>query len=234
MKNNGKRIGRGTPPRRNARRNGRALSTIAVSGTPAAIQRLPGLGFPDSMICNHRYADNYPLVCTSGILATQKMRWNSTFDPDFTGTGHQPLYRDTLASIYDHYSVISAYIEVQVVNTGTVPMLCGIVTDDDTSTSATVGVLMEQAYGQHQLLPAQAGSLSSCTFRMDWDCKKVLKIDPYTSETYKTANSSNPTEESILQVWAIPIDASTTATAYASVTLVQNVLWTELATPTLS
>jgi hypothetical protein len=200
----------------------------------ASLSRIQGVGFPHAMISKIRYCDDYQLTSTLGSLGKQIMRWNSTFDPDFTGAGHQPLYRDTFAAIYDQYSVITAYTEVKIINTSTTaPIVCGVLTEDDTSTSADVRVLMEQATGLHTILPPLSGSLSTHTFRLKWDCKKTLHIDPFSSETYKTAVGSNPTEESDLLIWMATLDA-TTASLYCNVTMVYEVLWTELSTPVLS
>lgn len=236
--NNTRGRGRRPTKRRGGQRNGRpnrnGLAALVQKGKPSDMQRIPGLGFPSAVVCNLRYCDTYALTITTGSLGTQKMRWNSTFDPDQSGIGHQPLYRDTFATIYDHYAVVSAYVEVSFVNNAAFPILVGMVTDDDTSPSTDVHVLMEQAYGVHKLLPPQAGSLSTCVLRSDWDCKKVLKIDPFGSESYKTAVGSNPTEESILSIWATTTDGVSSSSVIVNVTLVQHVLWTELATATLS
>lgn len=209
------------------------LAALVTRGLPASLLRVPGLGFPHAMVCQLRYVDTFALTITSGSLAKQVMRWNSTFDPDFTGTGHQPLYRDTYASIYDQYAVVRAHVEVKFVNPSNSTVVCGIVGEDDTSSSTTVNTLCEQATGQHTILPALTGSLSSQVFTMAWDCKEVLHIDPFTSELYKTAAGSNPTEESNFVVWATNFDATSSAVT-AHVTLVQEVLWTELTSPTQS
>lgn len=235
--NNKGRRGRGTPKRRRTQRNGAAagqgLSSLVRRGNAAGLSRIPGLGFPHSMLSNLRYCDIITLTSTSGAFAKNIFRWNSTFDPDLTGTGHQPLFRDTFAAIYDQYAVVSASIEVQFINNSTSPLVCGLSNEDSSNTPSTVDAVMEQAEGQHQLLPPQTGSLSSHTFRMNWDCKKMLRIDPFASETYKTAVGSNPTEESDVAVWCFTPDGSTATITFA-VTLVQHVLWTELTTPTQS
>lgn len=171
------------------------------------------------------------MTITSGSLAKQVMRWNSTFDPDLTNTGHQPLYRDTFAAIYDQYAVISATIVVKIVNLATAVLVCGVLTEDDASSSSTIQTLMEQGTGQHTILPPQTGSLSSHTFRLKWSCQKMLNIDPFSSETYKTAVGSNPTEESDLVIWATTADGSS-ATPYVTIEMEQVVLWTELQSPT--
>ena len=95
-------------------------------------------GFPDRLLTKLRYHDG-PLIITStlGGQALYQFRWNSTFDPDFTSAGHQPLYRDTYASLYDQYAVIRATARIVFTNTlGGTSFLVGCTTDDDTSAAA--------------------------------------------------------------------------------------------------
>jgi hypothetical protein len=191
-------------------------------------------GFPMTLLTKVRYYDTYAMSVTTGSLGKQVMRWNSTFDPDFTSTGHQPLYRDIFATIYDHYAVVSARANVKIVNTSTVPLIVGCVTDDDSSSAGSVTVLAEQPTGMHEMLPPLSGSLSSVTFRPTWDCKKVLGIDPYASEEYKTGVGSNPTEESYLHIWGTVTDGSSSTSITVSVEIEFDCLWTELATPSSS
>jgi hypothetical protein len=181
-----------------------------------------------------RYADYHNISIVSGALTKFTYAWNSTYDPNQSGGGHQPLYRDVFAGIYDHYSVVRARAIVRVINPGTTSVLVGCVTDDDTTSSSTFQTLMEQSHGTTQHLTPVSGSKSEAVFNLSWDCIKVLGIDPYSSESYKTAVGSDPTEMSTLVVWAIPDDGSTTVTLNATIELVQEVLWTELTTPTQS
>jgi hypothetical protein len=44
----------------------------------------------------------------TGTGAQQTMNLNSIFDPDRTGAGHQPLYFDQVAAIYNRYRVLKA------------------------------------------------------------------------------------------------------------------------------
>lgn len=192
-------------------------------------------GFPDRLLTRVRYSDIVNLPSTVGSLATYVFRWNSTFDPDFTSTGHQPLYRDTYASIYDQYSVVSAHATLTPINpSATINMLVGYTTDDDTTASTSFQTLMEQSRGTSTLLTPLSGSRSSTVFNTSWDCQGVLGIDPYTSETYKTAVGSNPAEVSTLILWSIPGDGSSTVNTQWKVEIVQEVLWTELQTPAQS
>jgi hypothetical protein len=190
-------------------------------------------GFPDKVMCKMRYNEFVSVTSTTGSVGKYLFRMNSCFDPNFTGTGHQPLYYDTYNAIYDHYAVVSSRIIVKIMNTSTAPLRVGLLFDDDSSTSSTIETLCEQSHGTHVILPPQTGSLSTHTFRMNWNCKKILGIDPFASETYKTAVTSNPTEESYACVWGATGDAST-ATIYLDVVMEFEVLFTELTTPTQS
>ena len=71
-------------------------------------QMIPGVdgvrtwGFPNSIITKLRYADTYEGTGTSGARYQNVYRANGIFDPDATGTGHQPLYRDNWVNIYNN------------------------------------------------------------------------------------------------------------------------------------
>lgn len=192
-------------------------------------------GFPDRLMTKLRYTDYVGIVSTSGALGKQVFRWNSTFDPDYTGTGHQPLYRDTYAAVYDHYAVVRARAKIRIHNVSTtVGVICGVLTDDDVTTSTTFQTLMEASRGQHDELTPLAGSHSDTIFYTSWDYMQVLGSDPYTSQDVKTASGANPIEDAVLLVWSIPVDGSTTLTCHMTIELEQDVLWSELSTQTQS
>lgn len=192
------------------------------------------LGFPAKLLTRIRYHDTEVLASTTGSIAKYYYRLNSTFDPDVTGAGHQPMFRDTFASIYDHYSVVSTKVTVKFANTSTVSYHTGVLIDDDGSTSTNIDTLCEDTQGQTEMLPPLSGSLSSHTYHVRWDCEKYLGINPFASETYKTATGSNPAEESQLAIWAVPTDGSSSASVVVTVMLEYTVLWTELASPSQS
>ena len=69
-------------------------------------------GFPKSMMTRLKYVQNISLDPTAGVGAIQVFRANSVYDPDMTGTGHQPSNFDKLATIYDRYTVVGSKIRV--------------------------------------------------------------------------------------------------------------------------
>lgn len=64
------------------------------------------------------YADNYrhDVAISGAASAVQTFRMNSIFDPDITGTGHQPLLRDLWASQYDYYAVLQCDYKIRMYN----------------------------------------------------------------------------------------------------------------------
>jgi hypothetical protein len=122
---------------------------------------------------------------------------------------------------------------VRIQNDTTDPFLVGVCTDDDSTPSTTLDTLCEQAHGEQSMLTPLTGSRSSVKFQVGWSCKKVLGINPFASETYKTAVGSNPDEASTLVLWAADAAGSTNSVIF-DIELEQDVLWTELSTPTQS
>lgn len=72
--------------------------------------------FPSTYYCKARYCHTSILsVGTAGIYGPEQVfRLNSLYDPDFTGSGHQPYGRDQLALIYNKYCVYGALLEAEV------------------------------------------------------------------------------------------------------------------------
>jgi len=48
-------------------------------------------------------------------MSSQVFRANSLYDPDLTGTGHQPNGFDTLMQAYDHFTVLASKIRVRTI-----------------------------------------------------------------------------------------------------------------------
>lgn len=65
-----------------------------------------------------RYSQLVTLDAGAGTMAYTVFRANSLVDPDYSGTGHQPLGRDELASVYRNYSVYEATITAEFADVG--------------------------------------------------------------------------------------------------------------------
>jgi len=213
--------------RRTTQRVARGLPTIGVGENATR-------GFPNQLVTKMRYHSNQLLTSSSGTIGKYVFSCNDIYDPDTTGTGHQPLYHDTFQAIYDHYSVISSTITVTYVNNQSWAAVIGLLIDDDATTSTNVDTLCEQNNGVHHFLPSLTGALSAHTHTFHFDCLKVLGIDPYKTQSYKTAFGASPTEISNYLCWSIPFDGTSSGSLPIDVTIDYLVLCSELKTPTQS
>lgn len=77
-----------------------------------------GGAFPPTLFAKHRYTEQLTLYTdnlTNRTGSEYAFRINSLFDPDFTGTGHQPVGFDQMSAIYRIYRVYKVDIQVRVV-----------------------------------------------------------------------------------------------------------------------
>jgi hypothetical protein len=47
---------------------------------------------------------------SSAGVSLYQFAGNGCFDPDITGTGHQPYYWDTYTGVYNYYSVMGSRV----------------------------------------------------------------------------------------------------------------------------
>jgi len=119
--------------------------------------RFPGTGFPDQLKCVLKYKENG--ISFSGTItpAAQVYRLNSCFDPNLTGTGHQPNQFDQLTALYSQYCVTAARLKVQVLNEGTVEADCALIYCDQNISTQSVENLSEARWSINKV----AGQVNS-------------------------------------------------------------------------
>lgn len=77
------------------------------------------LGFPDTYRAKLKYTEAQSIVVpysTGQIVQTFNL--NGLYDPNETGTGHQPRYFDQLMALYENYRVSGCKVRLSVFNTG--------------------------------------------------------------------------------------------------------------------
>lgn len=75
--------------------------------------------FPVRLTRTLRYNQSNTIDVANFGISSQVFRANSLYDPDSTGTGHQPNGFDTLMAAYDHFTVLASKIRVRTIQTGT-------------------------------------------------------------------------------------------------------------------
>lgn len=76
-------------------------------------RRMPFAGLPNSRFVKLRYCEEVLLPAAGpSVSSIYTMRANSLYDPNYTGTGHQPRGFDQLMASYNHFKVIKSRINV--------------------------------------------------------------------------------------------------------------------------
>lgn len=189
-----------------------------------------GLGFPQRMKMTHRYVTTVGLNSTSGAIGTYKFACNGLYDPDITGTGHQPMFFDQMAAIYNHYHVIGSKISVQIVpaedNSITRPCHCAIVLNDDSTAYTNMDTIRERAKSQYRLLnPEQARGV---TLSSKWSAKKTFGGSVIANDELGGDTTSNPLEETQYHIHVQTADLLTTTALYLNVTITYIAIWNEM------
>lgn len=184
-------------------------------------KHLPVGGFPKSKTVKLKYVDVITMDPGAAVPVYYYYRANSLFDPDLTGTGHQPRGFDQWAAVYDHYTVMSSTIRVQAVPKQTVgstiiPCVYGVCTDDDpTWDHGTVADIIEsrQSRGWRYASNATEGSSTGKrpSITSHCDVAKFYGTTPkelLNNPRFNANTSANPTEGVYHVIWAGPMDIS--------------------------
>lgn len=154
-------------------------------------------GFPQRLYIKQRYVENVGVTSTTGSVAAYKWRANGMFDPNFTGTGHQPMYFDVCATVYNHFTVIKSYAKFSFVplSATTVPTAISSCLDDDTSSPATTAAMGESSKGTIKVAtPAPTDPIITyCNF----SAREAFGGDPLSNDNLQGTVSADPTEQMV-------------------------------------
>lgn len=190
-----------------------------------------GIGFPKRMTMTHKYCETVQtgLSSTTGSLVTYVFSCNGMFDPNITGTGHQPMYFDQMANLYNHYHVIGSKITIKVVPetvSANSSRVTGFINDNTTITPTTVDTVCEQTQGKNMFIfPPGDGTVR--TISMKWSAKKMFGGSVLANNALQGNSAANPTEQSYF-VLAIQADDGATI-GYNMVVMIEYIaVWKEL------
>lgn len=154
------------------------------------------VGFPDQKSYKLKYFEVISMSSTTGSLSTYLFSANGLYDPNYTGTGHQPMYFDQLMTIYNHYVVTGSKCKVSVStnSSGTGAGTFVIYLNDDTSvTSSNIDGMAEQSSAKSpQICMVQDNQTTVRTCY--YSAQKLFGANPVANSQLKGGVSSNPTE----------------------------------------
>lgn len=194
---------------------------------------VPGLipnkvyGFPNSIITTMRYAEVFTKTSTLGAIAFNTFNANSIFDPNATGVGHQPMYKDQWSGIYNQYVVIGSKITVHFASQDSKNWVVGVCGDDDSLFPTALTDKMEMNNSVYTLIAGQDVRTLTMTYEPNAD----LGVDAISDGASQTAVGANPTELFCFGVWGHVADASLTGKFDFTVEIEYTVKFSELSTP---
>jgi len=240
---NRRRIGRRAVPQRGRRGGSRAVTRSSLPIDHALAQarnfsrldiiRFPGTGYPDQLRCVLKYNQSYN---TSGSVspAAQVFRANSLFDPDLSGTGHQPNSFDQIAAVYGIYCVTASRATVQVANQQSATALKVVAAYSDQNVgSYTVENLCELKYAKSVTVSETTSgpnvvNINFPTMAMSTlQGQRDLRDDP---NNY-TLVTTNPVDPTFFIIRVTSTDAVTSSAMGVNVTLWFDCTFKELVPP---
>lgn len=173
------------------------LSTVQKTSPQRGV-----FGFPDEFTTRLRYCEVITLTSASNGVGKYCFRMNSIFDPDQTGTGHQPYYYDQLSALYGRYVVLgsklTAEFAVQPSAIATAqpsgPAMIGVVSDDDASVGSTVSTLLEQQNSKTTLLGGGNSGPATKKLTLTFSPERELGLGR-DDDTVGAAFGSNPSKQ---------------------------------------
>lgn len=158
-----------------------------------------------------RYHEDITLSTNGG--GGPSMNWhafsaNGLYDPNISGTGHQPMLFDQLALFWNKYTVLGSKITVKVVprpsTTGVIPgAYCGVVLDDNnTLNSANESALIENGKGTYRYINASYGASGYAKLHCKFGAKEFFsKRSPGDDDTITSTFVSNPSDQAYYLIW---------------------------------
>lgn len=172
----------------------------------------------------------------AGTAAVQVFSANGLYDPDITGTGHQPIGFDQYMTAFDHYTVIGAKIRVYYENTdSTYSQMCGISISDNASAEADARVYIENGATRYSFLTVKGSSKDTTRLTHQVSVAKFMGRKSILSEDdFRGDVSNNPAEQVYFHVWAAPHNSVDSGNVNAIVQIDYVAILTEPKTLSLS
>lgn len=186
--------------------------------------------FPKQLHNTLTYSEKIDLAMVgSGLANSYLFKCNGLFDPDTTGTGHQPAQFDRLSGLYHHYHVKSSRITLKFASTSTsdVTTACLFQNPDTTPLlSLTISTAMERPGATFV-----TGNLKneSKTLYSTWSAKKEFGGSPMSDPELSGTASVDPVELTHY-CFAYADTAGSTSYLITGVKIEYDVVWYELRT----
>jgi len=161
--------------------------------------------FPAKFKATLRYFETVTLNSTSGAVGSYVFSTNGLYDPNITGTGHQPAGFDQMMLSYEHYTVLRSRMQAIYHNNTSGAAPTAAVSVNASSTAITdIAQIMEAGFAQVEHLSYNNGTMGIKKIEIGCEISKFHGLrDLLDNDDYRGSISANPAEQSyyILQLW---------------------------------
>jgi hypothetical protein len=148
------------------------------------------------------YYDVATISTGAGSAGTRVYSTNGLYDPDVTGTGHQPMPFDQLMLSFEHYVTTKAYMTVNFKNTSTTNTMSVAISLNASATPTTAygslcenGVLVRDRLGMYPYSDSVKTLSMPCDVGRFGDVRTLID-----NPSYEGLVASNPTESSYFHI----------------------------------
>ena len=164
------------------------------------------------------YNELVPLT-PSATPANYVFRGNSIFDPNFTGTGHQPMFHDPYSNIYDRYYVTSSTIRVEITTDEAEPIIAVLY---PSNASSPIGVIDQAVEQPRSVFHTKSRNGDKCVLKNSCSSKAIRGVDILRDDGQSALFSSNPANQWFWHITLQNMDLLTTTTVYINVRILYN------------
>lgn len=193
------------------RRRGGSSYKLRLRRSPRL--RLADSVVPPSKMVKLKYTEFISLNAAGGGVARNVFRANSCFDPNQTGTGHQPLGYDQWSIFYDHYTVVGSKCTAQFMSQGSSASIdscvVGIILTDNITSLPPSENLLEQPKSKHALMTT-GNAAQKKTVTHGFSAKKFFGLQSIKDnrQLIGASTSTNPTEDAYFSVYQSHYDSN--------------------------
>lgn len=217
---------KGRRPRRQRRNTRVMLNPVGLNGLPR------------KFVAKHKYVTEVQLNPGIDSYAYHDFVLNGLYDPDYTGTGHQPRGFDQMMAFFNHYCVIGAKMFVQYrpdttsVNPGP-PAYWGITKCAAVNELSSYSNVIDIIEGKNSRLNRTGTGTIYPTGQfyrtsMGYSPKKWFGISkPLTNDKIQGYNGANPTDYAVATLWAGSINKTDPGSSNFIVTIYFTAVYTE-------
>lgn len=190
-------------------------------------------GFPTTLRTKLKYHEAIALSSVAGTVSGNVFRAEALFDPNETGTGHQPMFFDSFAAVYNRYVVRGARIKVTFNPTtetaATSMWVVGIVGQSTNTIQSDPNVLCEQGHSVWADVNGRNGGPNQKTLYLNYTPEKHLNLS-YLDNDVGALVTSNPAVSYKFIIYGADRQSSGTTNMVAEVEIVYDCEFSDVIT----